>query len=69
MPSFCVQILAKIMAASWILVDIVGAICPYTFRFWCVDLVFSHGGRFDLIRIRQQPVNSQFSPLQKVALL
>ena len=42
---------------------------PILFRFWCVDLVFSCGGRFDLIRIRQQPVNSQFSPLQKVALL
>ena len=32
MPSFCAQILTEIMAASWVFVNIVGAIRPH--KFW-----------------------------------
>ena len=32
MSSFCAQILTKILAASWILIDIVGAIHVHNFQ-------------------------------------
>ena len=48
---------------------IITNLCPRYPPDWCVDLVFFHGGNFDLTLIRQPPLyNSQFSPLPKVAL-
>ena len=69
MPSICTEILTEIMVTSWILVDIVKQFV-FTFlslivlvnhrsRLRCADLVFFHGGNFDLTLI------SQFSPFQR----